>query len=264
MQSMKKSLKGKRALITGASGGIGAAIAAELASYGADLVLVARREDLLRKVAKEISARYNVTADILVKDLQEKNAPEDVFALMQKKGTAIDILVNNAGFGIYGNFIDIPWKRVQEMLNLNIVVLTNLTGLFARDMVKRGSGYIMLIASIGGFQPSPYYGAYSATKSYVLNFGEALHYELRNTGVSVTVVSPGVTRSEFLKVAGQEENTFQRMAMMPAEKVARIGVNALLKKKSGIVTGKLNAFTVWSNRFISRKMSAAVAGRFVK
>jgi len=257
---MKNTIKDKTALVTGASGGIGAAIARELGSRGMNLVLVARREDLLRKVAEAISRDYGIRAEILVKDLQKEKAPDEIHAQLKRSGTNIDVLVNNAGFGVYGRFIDIPFERERDMLYLDIVALVHLTKLFVRDMATRGFGYIMQIASIGAFQPSPLYASYSAAKAFVLSFGEAIHHELRGSGVVVTVVSPGVTESEFLKVAGQEPNRYQRMAMMPAEKVASIAVKAMLKKKSSVVTGKMNAISAWSNRLISRKMSAKIAG----
>jgi uncharacterized protein len=261
---MKSTIKDKTALVTGASGGIGAAIARELGSCGANLVLVARREDFLRKVADGIKRDFGVRADILVKDLQDPKAPDEIHTQIKRSGAKIDVLVNNAGFGVFGKFIDIPYDREREMLNLDIIALVHMSKLFARDMAERGSGFIMQIASIGAFQPSPLYASYSAAKAFVLSFGEAIHQELRGSGVSVTVVSPGVTESEFLKVAGQEPNRYQRMAMMPAEKVARIAVRAMLKKKSSVVTGRLNSISVWSNRLVPRNISAAIAGRLMK
>ena len=261
---MKSKIKDTTALVTGASGGIGAAIARELGSRGANLVLVARREDLLRNVAKGIAADFGVKADILVKDLQDPKAPDEIHAQLRRKGVKIDVLVNNAGFGVFGRFLEIPYERERDMINLDIVALVHLTKLFARDMAERRFGFIMQIASIGAFQPTPLYASYSAAKAFVLSFGEALHHELRSSGVGVTVVSPGVTESEFLKVAGQEPNRFQKSSMMPAESVARIAVTALLKRKSSVVTGRINAVTAWSNRLIPRKLSASIAGSLMK
>ena len=261
---MKANVRGLTALVTGASGGIGEAIARELGSRGANLVLVARREEQLRRIADDISRTCKVRADIIAKDLQAEDAPDTIASRLKKSGTSIDILVNNAGFGLFGHFIDTKWERERDMINLNISALVHLTKLFAKEMVSRRSGYIMHIASIGAFQPTPYYSVYSATKAFVLSFGEALNHELHGTGVSSTVVSPGVTKSDFLAVAGQELNRFHKMSMMPAEELARIAVKAMLARKSSIVAGRINAFMAWSNRLIPRGLSAAFAGIMMK
>jgi len=261
---MKINLYGKTALITGASSGLGAEFARQFAELGCSLILVARRLDRLQALQTEISSRNGVSIDCMGMDLTEGDAPPRLFDELMKSGRTVDVLVNNAGFGLFGDFIKTPWERIHQMLALDILALTQLTHLYAADMVKRNSGYILLIGSTGSFQPTPVYAAYSAAKSYVLNMGEALHYELRHTAVKCCVLCPGVTRTEFLDVAGQEPTTYQRATMMTGEAVARIGINALLKGRASVVSGWSNAFLAWGTRFLPRQTLAAVSGRLMQ
>lgn len=194
-------LRGKRALVTGASSGLGVDFARNLAARGCNLVLVARREDLLQQVAEGIRRAHGVDVRVVVMDLAQSDAPERLHTDLSEAGLAIDVLINNAGYGLYGRFLDISWERERKMLELDIVAVTHLTKVFARGMVERRFGFILQVASIGAYQPSPLYASYSAAKSYVLNFGEALDYELRGTGVRCSVVSPGITATEFLTVS---------------------------------------------------------------
>ncbi len=242
-------LAGKTALVTGASSGLGVDFARELAALGANLVLVARREDLLKQVQADLKAKHGVQVTTIALDLGTPSAPQALFDLLKRQKAQIDVLINNAGFGLFGRELDLPWERTQQMLQLDIVTLTHLTKLFARDMVTRRSGYIMQIASIGAYQPSPGYAAYSAAKSYVLSFGEALSYELKGTGVSCTVVSPGVTATEFLQVSGQKATLYQRLTMMQSPEVARIGVRAMLARRTSVITGWVNWMIAMSVRF---------------
>lgn len=257
-------LAGKTALVTGASSGLGVDFARELAALGARLVLVARREDLLKQVQAELKAKHGVEVTTIALDLGVADAPQALFDLLKQQHVQVDVLVNNAGFGLFGQELDIAWERTQQMLQLDIVTLTHLTKLFAREMVKRGFGYIMQIASIGAFQPTPGYAAYSAVKSYVLSFGEALNYELRGTGVSCTVVSPGVTATEFLAVSGQKPTPYQRLTMMQSHEVARIGVRAMLQRRISVVTGWVNWMLAMSVRFTPKPLVLWLAWRFMK
>jgi short-subunit dehydrogenase len=253
------SLQNKTALITGASSGLGADFARELARRGCSLILVARREDRLRAVQQEIQQDCPVQVEIQVLDLAEPNAAETLYRHTEGSGRAVDVLVNNAGFGLYGQHMNIPWENEQAMLHLDMLVPAHLTKLFLKDMLARNFGYVLMVSSIGGFQPSPTYASYSAAKSFILNLGEALNYELRKTGVGVTVVAPGVTATEFLKVSGQRTSLYQRLIMMKSSDVARIGIEAMLKRRPSIVPGRINALMVWSNRLVSRRTSAAVS-----
>ncbi|HZQ61328.1 MAG TPA: SDR family oxidoreductase [Casimicrobiaceae bacterium] len=259
-----QTLSGKTALVTGASSGLGVDFARELAARGAKLVLVARREDLLQQVQSEIKQKHNVDVTIVTLDLGTPNAPQALHDLLKKQNVQVDVLINNAGFGVFGQDLDISWERTNQMLQLDIVTLTHMTKLFARDMVKRGFGYIMQIASIGAYQPSPTYAAYSAAKSYVLSYGEALSYELKGTGVSCTVVSPGVTATEFLQVSGQKPTAYQRMFMMTSAEVARIGVQAMLKRRISIITGFMNWLLAMSVRFTPKPLVLLFADRAMR
>lgn len=257
-------LRGKTALVTGGSGGLGADFARILAARGANLVLVARREDLLNTVRDEIASKHKVRVDIVVLDLGTSETPQELYDRLKGDGTTIDVLVNNAGFGLYGRFAELEWERQRSMLQLDILALTHPTRLFVADMVGRKFGYVLHVASIGAFQPTPLYATYSAAKAYVLSFGEALDYELRGTGVHSTVIAPGITATEFLKVSGQDSTLYQRMTMMQSPAVACIGIDAMLKGRSSVVSGTLNAVSAWSNRLIPRRVSASIAYRLMK
>lgn len=249
----------KWALVTGGSSGLGVEFAKALAGSRYNIVLVARREERLREVREELVRGYGIRAEAIAMDLTAGEAPDRLIRELDERGLDIDVLVNNAGFGIFGSFTEIDWEEEHRMLQLNMVTLTQLTKLFARRMVGRGRGYILQVSSIGAYQPTPTYATYSAAKSYVLNFGQALNYELRNTGVSCTVVSPGVTRTEFLEVAGQRPSLYQRLAMMESDEVARIGVQAMFKRKMSVIPGLFNKLTIWSMRFVPDRVKAALA-----
>ncbi len=261
---LSRVLHGKTALITGASSGLGADFARELAARGCDLILVARREEQLRAVAGEIGGRYGAAAKVVPLDLTVPGAPRSLYERVEASGQTVDVLVNNAGFGLYGPFLQIPWERERQMLEIDIMVPVQLTKLFLPGMVARDSGFILQLASIGAYQPSPLYASYSAAKSFILNWGEALNYELRDTGVRVTVLSPGITATEFLAVSGQQPTLYQRLVMMRSPDVVRIGIDSMLRGKPSIVPGRLNALTVWSNRLLPRRLSAAVSHRLMR
>jgi short-subunit dehydrogenase len=252
-------LLGKTALVTGASSGLGVDFATILAERGCNVVLVARREDRLRASADELSTKHGVQTHVIAMSLSELGAPQQLYDRIRALGLTIDVLINNAGFGVHGPFADVPWEREQEMLMLDIVALVHLTKLYVRDMLARDSGYILQVSSIGAYQSTPTYGTYSAAKSFVLSFGEALNYELRKSNVKVSVLSPGVTETEFLEVAGQKRTLFQRMSIMPSRPVAEIGIEAMLRGKPSKVAGVMNALTAWSLRFIPRRTQTAMA-----
>jgi uncharacterized protein len=253
------SLRGRTALVTGASSGLGVDFARELAARGADLVLLARREDLLRQHADAIAARHGVRATIVAMDLAERDAPQRLYDQLKGDGTKVDVLVNNAGYGLYGAFTEIAWERERNMLELDIITLVHMSKLFVQDMVARDFGFLLQVASIGAYQPSPLYASYSAAKSFVLNFGVALNHELRRTKVRSTVISPGITATEFLKVSGQAPSLYQRIMMMQSADVARIGIEAMLKGRSSVVPGIGNKLGVFLPRLLPLRASAAIA-----
>lgn len=261
---MTQELKGRTALVTGASSGLGIDFARELAARGADLVLVARRAEALASLATELKARHGVQVRVLPADLGVAEARVKLSEELRGAGVAVDLLVNNAGFGVYGNFADTDWARLEQMLQVDVVALTHLSRLFVDGMVARGYGRILQVASTGSFSPSPTYAAYSAAKSYVLSFGIALNNELGGSGVSCTTVCPGVTETDFLKVSGQRRNWYHRSTMMSSASVARSGVRAMLAGRNFIVTGWINALQAFSTRFMPRGLSAVVTRFLMK
>lgn len=257
-------LHGRRALITGASGGIGADFARNLAARGCHLILVARREELLQALRQELSSQYEVDVEVIPMDLTTPDAPQTLYERVKAEGSAVDVLINNAGFGLYGKFADITWEREKNMLDLNIITLVHMTKLFAKDMVERDYGFILQLASLFAYQPTPLYASYGAAKSFVLHFGEAVNYELRRTNVKCTVLAPGITATEFLKVSGQQATLYQRLVMMESKEVARIGIEAMLKGKPSVVPGWRNAVMAWSSRLVPRRLATAVTFRLMR
>lgn len=258
---MMETLRGKTALVTGASSGLGADFARQLAAAGCGLVLVARRVERLLALQAEITARHPVAVECVALDLTEPAAPQRLYDQLRQSGRTVDVLINNAGLGFFGEFLAVPWAKAQQTLALDIVALTHLTHLFGADMVQRKSGYILLVASTAAFQPAPTYAVYSAAKSYVLSFGEALHYELRPTGVSCTVLCPGVTRTEFHAAAGQRYGRYHRMTMMESGEVVRLGLAAMLRRQSSVVPGWLNALVAGLARLLPRQVLARMAAQ---
>jgi len=256
-----EALRGKTALVTGASSGLGAEFARQLAAMGCKLVLVARRTELLEKLKQEIQAAHPVEIRTVSMDLGGIDAPQRLHQQLQ--GMDVDVLVNNAGFGLHGEHMQIPWEREREMLMLDVVALMQLTKLFTADMQVRGSGYVLQVSSVAAYQPSPSYAAYAGAKGCVLLFGEALNFELRGSGVSCTVLCPGVTATEFLKVAGQKPTLYQRLFMMQSPAVVRTGLKAMLRRRPSVIAGWLNAFVAWSTRFVPRRWTAYIAYWFM-
>ena len=237
----------KFALITGASGGIGMDIARELAARGNNLILVARNTDKLNELEAEIRAKYKVQVKVLTKDLSHSFAAKELYESAKQYGYPIDILVNNAGFGDYGPIHKANLEKMNQMLQLNIVNLTLLTSLFAKDMAERQYGRILNIASTASFQPLPYMAAYAASKSYVRSFSEAISTELKEFGVTVTTLCPGPTETGFFNRAEMHgSKLFERMTVAKSKDVARLGVSAMMKGKRTVVHGFMNKAMAYS------------------
>ena len=256
---MDETFRGRVALVTGASSGIGAELARGLAERGADLVLVARRQDRLEEVAASCRL-FGATVDIVPADLADADARQT----LADAHPEIDVLVNNAGLGVFGPFAEAEWARVGRMLEVNVTALTHLTSLYARRMESRGFGRIMQVASTAAFQPVPLYAAYAASKSFVLSFGVALDEELRAKGVRVSTLCPGVTESEFHEVAGQTKSGFVRKSMMTSAEAARIGLSGLAKGRPIVVAGGMNAAMALGARLAPPSLTARLAFRMMK
>jgi uncharacterized protein len=225
------------ALVTGASSGIGVELARPLARDGYDLVLSARSLAPMEKLGAELQS-YGAGAVVIPADLSRAGAAAELASAIETRGLQIDVLINNAGLGAIGRFDQIDRSRIGEMLGVNVVALTELTRLLLPGMVARRRGKIMLLASTASFQPGPRMAVYFATKAYVLSLGEALAYELRGTGVTVTTVCPGATATNFFKVAGAEKTGLP--PPMSASEVARLGYRALKAGRRVAITGTLN------------------------
>ncbi len=252
-------LKGRTALVTGASSGIGEHFARQLAARGMNLVITARRADRLEALAGELRARHSVEVEVVPLDLGQPGAPSELFEKVEAAGKRVDVLINNAGFGTQEHFVDIPWDRQREQLQLNVVSLTELTHRFAKAMLSRGQGWILNVASIGAYMPVPDYAAYAAGKAYVRNFTEALAFELRRTPVRVCCLCPGGTATEFLQVSGQKETALVKAALMSAERCARIGLRALFAGRRNVVAGVTNSIGMWLLRFVPRRLIVRIA-----
>jgi len=253
-----ENLKGKWAVVTGASSGFGVEFAKLLAERDANLVLVARRTEPMARLAEQLKKRYFVNLAVEGLDLSQGGAGAELKCRLDKQGISVDVLVNNAGFGLYGNFVGQPLSKLLEMLQLNMFAVTELTHVFAAEMVKRRSGHILLVASLLGYQATPGYAAYAASKGYVLLFGEALHAELKPHGVNVTVLSPGAALTSFGEVAGQNNTFILRTLMMEPSRVARAGISAMLSRRASVVAGSLNKIVAFSNRLTPRQIQRMV------
>ncbi len=237
----------KTALITGASSGIGYELAHLFAKDGFQLVLVARNQDRLMRLAGELKEKYNAPAVILPQDLSHPLSPSEIFIELQERSIHIDVLVNNAGFGNHGLFSETNLSDELEMIQVNVTSLVHLTKLFLKDMLKKRDGKILNAASTAAFQPGPFMAIYYATKAFVLSFSEALSEELIGTGVSVTCLCPGPTQSDFQKRAGLQDILLLRGKMMDSKIVAEAGYKGLMRNKTLVIPGlqsKLFAFLI--------------------
>jgi uncharacterized protein len=243
------------ALITGASNGIGLELAYIHAQKGGDLVLVARNLKRLEEIKSEIETKYKVNVHVMGKDLSFKDAALDVYNEVKSLSIQVDYLINNAGFGDYGMFTETSWEKEEQMINLNITALTQLTKLFLKEMVSKGSGKIMNVASIASFIPGPLMSVYFATKAYVLHFSEAIYNEVQDKGVTVTALCPGATESGFQSVANLNESKMIKGKKLPTSKeVAIYGYQAMIKGKMVAIHGMMNYLMANTVRFTPRNI----------
>ena len=251
------------ALVTGASSGIGAAIAAELASRGYSLALVARREERLRSLATELASEHGVEAAVIACDLADPAERDRLIDELRAGGRAVELLVNNAGFGHQADFARSPPERMVEMVRLNVEAVVDLTSRFLGPMVEKGRGGVINIASTAAFQPLPGSAVYAASKAFVLSFSEAIRTELRGSGVTVTAVCPGPVKTEFTEVAGVggvEERT-PGAVWMTAEEIARHAVDGAERDRRVVVPGTLNRATALAGQHSPRAVALPLISR---
>lgn len=241
------------ALITGASGGIGLELARLFAQQGVDLILVARSSDKLQALQQAFQEQYRIQVTVICKDLSQETASEALYQSICEADITVDYLINNAGFGDYGLFTETDWVKELRMIHLNIVALTYLTKRFLQDMVSRGEGRIMNVASTAAFQPGPLMAVYFATKAYVLSFSEAVANEASGTGVTVTTLCPGPTSTGFIQASGTEKSGLFNSNRLPnPDRVARFGYNAMMRGKTVAVHGLMNKILVQAVRLTPR------------
>lgn len=250
------------ALITGASAGIGYELSRCFAADHHDVILVARQEQKLRKVADELTREFHIATKVWVADLAQPDAPQRIAERVRAEALPVDFLVNNAGFGLGGKFVETNLATELEMIQVNIASLVQLTKLFLPDMLARKSGRIMNVASTAAFQPGPLMAVYYATKAFVLSFSEAIGNEVAGTGVTVTTLCPGPTASEFQARAHIENTRLVKgklLGLMSAEAVARVGYQGMLRGKRLVIPGVMNKLGVQGTRLSPRRLSAQVA-----
>jgi len=255
---------GKWALVTGASAGIGTALAEELARGGTNLVLTARRRERLEELAQKLVAAHKIQTKIFVADLAEADAPQKIFQFTKEQGIEVELLINNAGFGAYGEFHTVETRRLLEMVQVNCSAVVHLTRLYLPEMVARRRGDVLILASTASFQSVPYISTYAATKAFDLLFAEGLAEEMKPYGIRVSALCPGSTESEFADVAGQTHIAATRANRETAEKVARTGLRALASGKSYVISGLGNYLGVLGQRLVPRRFVARIAARMFR
>ena len=260
---MWKQLANQWALVTGASEGLGAEFARQLASHGMHLVLVARRGELMETLAAELLTQHGTRCHVIASDLSEPGEPQRILNEIAANGLTIELLVNNAGFGIVGEIDGANVDRILIMLRLNVSALTELTYRLLPGMLERGHGAILNVSSLSAFQPVAYMGAYAASKAFVLHFSEALHCELKDRGITVTAVCPGVTRTSFFDIAGAP-GWLQKHASLDVDYVVKNALKALTRRRQCYVPGWRNYFLTLLVRIASRRRVVKESTRFFR
>jgi len=251
----------RTALVTGASSGIGRDLAILLAENGFNLVLAARNRPALQQLAIQCSSKYSAPARVMCEDLADPAAPGRIFGQLERDGPPIDVLVNNAGFGEVGPYASSDLPRQLAIVQVNVSAPMALTRLLLPAMIQRGWGRILNVASTAAFVPGPYLSTYYASKAFLVSHSLALAHELRHTGVKVTVICPGPTRTDFQRRAGMERAGLFRFGPMSSMKVARAGLRGLLKGRRMVVPGLLNKLGVFGSRFGPRWLAATITGK---
>jgi len=249
----------QHALITGASMGIGAAFAREYARQGHNLVLVARSDALLQTLAEELRRESGVDVTVCVEDLSDAEGPARIYACCRRQHIGVDLLVNCAGLSYAGDFQEIPFGKLEEMMMVNMMAMARLTRLFLPDMVTRRVGSIINVASLGALQGVPGLGLYSATKAFVLTLSEALNGELKGTGVKVVAVCPGFINTDFFEHAGHNRANL-RLPVYGTGVVVKAAIKGLKKNRVRVFPTLIDTVLVFSQRAVSRKIVIRIAG----
>lgn len=243
------------ALITGASSGIGRAFAHYHASLGGDVIIVARRADVLSELKATLENNFDISATVIAQDIGTPNGAQTLYAEIQKQQLPVDILINNAGFGGRGSFVDRDLNQDLAMIDLNVKSLVTLTHLIASDMVARKSGKILNVGSTAGMMPGPLQATYFATKAFVNSFSQAIDHEMRAKGVTSTVLAPGYVQTEFAKIADLEGTGLAKQAGKTAEQTAKIGYDAMMRGKLHVVNETMLGIMVnWIIPMAPRRM----------
>lgn len=244
----------KTALITGSASGIGFELAKLMAEDSYNLVLVDKNESLSEASHSLNNTAGNIQIKTLIKDLTQPDSAQEIFEELQKEKIVIDVLINNAGFGNYGDFADTGWEIELKMLQLHVISLTHMTKLFLKGMLERKSGKIMNVSSMAAFQPSPLMAVYFASKAYILHFSEAIANEVKGTGVTVTVLCPGATKTGFQETinVGMPDYADTSWVYSTPQAVARYGYRAMKKGKVVAIHRFINYLTANLIRFLPR------------
>jgi uncharacterized protein len=260
--TVRKAWQGKWALVTGASSGIGEALAVELADAGVHLILTARRRDRLDQLGDRLRTQNSIETRVLVADLSLPEAPQQIFDATEGVGLEVEVLINNAGFGEYGEFLGTRMDMQLNMVQVNCTAVVHLTRLFLPVMASRRKGAVMIVASTASFQPVPYLATYAATKAFDRFLAEALAEEMKGYEVRVSALCPGPTESEFKQVAGARHR--DRRKPQSAAEVARRGLEALAADKSSAIPYLAGRLQVFAQRFVPRGVVTGAAGRMFR
>jgi uncharacterized protein len=259
---MAASHKGRTALVTGASGGIGEELAKVFAAHGFDLVLVARTEAKLIALGESLAAQHGIRTTTIAADLSRPEAPAEVVTQLAARDTTVDVLVNNAGFAAYGKFQEIDLDHQLQLIRVNTAALTELTHHLLPGMIERRRGKVLNLASTAAFMPGPLMAVYYASKAYVLSFSEALNSELSGTGVTVTALCPGPTSTGFQSRAQMEDSRLVRgREIMDATTVAQAAYTGLMRSRPVVIPGASNRIVTLMPRFLPRRIIPGIVKR---
>lgn len=259
---VRRAWQGKWAVVTGASSGIGEAIAVDLAEAGVHLVLTARRRERLDLLAERLRTRHSIQTRVLVADLSLPQTPQQIFDATEGARLEVDLLINNAGFGEYGEFLRSRLEMQLNMVQVNCAAVVHLTRLFLPVMVERRRGALMIVASTASYQPVPYLATYAATKAFDRVLAEALAEEMKPHGVRVSALCPGPTESEFNQVAG--ERMGDRRKLQSAADVARRGLEGLAVGRAWVIPYSAGRFQVFAQRFVPRRVVTGAVERMFR